>query len=174
METTGRRRSGREGKPEGAVLVSGRALIPSGSGKIDAESATFTDTQLSMVAPRRLPGSVLRLAGLLLCAFAVGVLPGWAQGVTQLDADLYQVTYRPSSTEYRTVPGSHFDLIVQKGEEDAAMRLRRALRQSRSEKPSTTTGISIGVGVRPTRRSAPARLCRSACRRRIAASSSPF
>ena len=121
----------------------GQGQIPSASREIDNDSSTFTNTQLSMVAPMRLPGSVLRLTGLLLCAFAVGVLPGWAQGVTQLGADLYQVTYRPPSAEYRTVPGSHFDLIVQKGEEDAARRLRRALRQSRA-------GADRLVGPTPT------------------------
>ncbi len=72
------------------------------------------------------------LVGLLLCASVFGTLPARAQGVTQLSADLYQVTYRPPSAEYQTVPGPHFDLIVQKGEEDAARRIRRALRRSRA------------------------------------------
>lgn len=44
----------------------------------------------------------------------------------------YQVIYRPPSAEYRTVTGPYFDLIVQEGEEEAARRLRRALRQSRA------------------------------------------
>jgi len=71
------------------------------------------------------------LVALLLGMFALSPVSGWAQGVTQLNADLYQVTYRPPSAEYRTVPGRHFDLIVQEGEEDAARRIRRALRRSR-------------------------------------------
>jgi len=74
------------------------------------------------------PRSVFLVPALLL----VGALPARAQGVTRLNADLYQVTYRPHSADYRTVPGRHFDLIVQEGEEDAARRIRRAMRRSRA------------------------------------------
>ena len=68
----------------------------------------------------------------VLVLLGIGALSGRAQGVTQLSSDLYQVTYRPASAEYRTVPGTHFDLIYQEGTADAAWRVRRALRRSRA------------------------------------------
>lgn len=68
----------------------------------------------------------------LLACFSLNAPLGRAQGATQINENLYQVTYRPASAEYRTVTGRHFDLIFQAGEEDAAHRIRRALRQSRA------------------------------------------
>jgi len=83
----------------------------------------------------RFPVCPLRLAWCfagLLGLSVVGAVPVCGQGVTQLNANLYQVTYRPSGAEYRTVDGEHFDLIFQEGTEDAAWRIRRALRRSRA------------------------------------------
>ncbi len=95
----------------------------------------------------RFPVCPLRLAWCfvgLLSLSVVGVVPVCGQGVTQLNPDLYQVTYRPPGAEYRTVEGEHFDLIFQKGTEDAAWRIRRALRQSRAG-----TDSLVGLTPRP-------------------------
>jgi hypothetical protein len=76
----------------------------------------------------------------VLLILGAGAFNGRAQGVTQLSSDLYQVTYRPASTEYRTVPGTHFDLIFQEGTGDAARRVQRALRSSRAGTDSLVGG----------------------------------
>jgi len=60
----------------------------------------------------------------------VVVAPSHAQGVTRLNANVYQVAYRPPTASYRMVEGTHFDLIYQVGAEDAAVRIRRALTES--------------------------------------------
>ena len=69
---------------------------------------------------------------------------GWAQGGTQLGADLYGVTYRPDDVEYRVAEGEHFDMIYQVGTEDAAWRIRRSLRESRAG-----TDRLVGLTPRP-------------------------
>lgn len=92
----------------------------------------------------------LRLAvcwcGVLLI-LGVVALSGRAQGVTQLSSDLYQVIYRPGSAEYRTVPGTHFDLIFQEGTSDAARRIRGALRSSRAGTDSLVGGTPRPIGM---------------------------
>ena len=71
--------------------------------------------------------------GLVAAALLVlGVVPTSAQDVTQLSADVYQVTYRPSTASYRVVHGTYFDVIYQVGTEETAVRVRRALNASRA------------------------------------------
>jgi hypothetical protein len=67
-----------------------------------------------------------------------------AQGVTRLDADLYRVTYRPPSASYRVLSSSHFDLIYQVGEEEAALSIQQALEH-------TLAGTDSLVGLTPGR-----------------------
>jgi len=101
----------------------------------------------NLIAPMRFPVLFLRTAVCLAVLMGLsvgGVSQSRAQGVTQLNANLYQVTYRPSAVEYRTVDGEYFDLIYQTGTEDAARRIRRALRRSRA-------GTDSLIGLTPRR-----------------------
>jgi hypothetical protein len=94
----------------------------------------------SVVRLSCVPGCLFLALGLLL----LGPCPVSGQEVARLNADLYQVTYRPPGAEYRTVQGKHFNLIYQKGTEDATRRIRRALRRSRAG-----TDSLVGLTPRP-------------------------